>query len=72
MDHTVEGCPQLIAKWHAKITGNQNQNPNTNHNVHKIYVKPWEPNIFVLTRGGGVIGDDQGMHGVNPRVWLMT
>ena len=34
-------------------------NLNTNSNIQMIVVKPREPNVVVVTRGGSVMGVDQ-------------
>ena len=39
-NHYIEECPHIIAKWKAKVTGNQNQLPNANQNVREILTDP--------------------------------
>ena len=59
----MEQCPQLITKWQARtIVGPnlvQNPNLNLNLNVQMIAAEPRDPNIVVVTQGGGVNEGDQ-------------
>ena len=62
-DHTIEQCPQLIAKWKARTVRNpnpvQNPNLNSNQNIQMIYVEPREATIIFVIRGGATNGADQ-------------
>ena len=68
--HTIEECPQLIAKWQTKAIENPNQFLNANRNIQKILAEPWDkpPTIEVLTRGGTATGDDKGEPWHNMRI----
>ena len=62
-DHTVEQCLYLIAKWQARTVVDpkpvQNLNLNPNINIQMISVKPRQPNLVVVTRGGATTGAEQ-------------
>ena len=58
-DHTIEECPQLIAKWQNRNVGKKNPPKNPNMNIQNIYVEPREPSIVIVTRGGDATGEDQ-------------
>ena len=59
VDHTVEECPQLIAKWKAKnvpqpqpnhnTTQNQNPHPNVQKILDEIRIQP--VHVIIVTRG---------------------
>ena len=68
VDHTVEECPQLIAKWHANNLGNPIPLENPNQNIQMIYVDPREENIVVVIRGGDASVADQNAQHDQPQV----
>ena len=59
LDHTIEECPYLIAKFQERNMGNQNPPKNANPNIQNIYAEPWELNIAIITRGGAATGANQ-------------
>ena len=48
------------------------KNPNPNLNIQKISFDSMEPNIFVVTRGGSMIAEDQETHIKQLQVQPMT
>ena len=71
-DHTVEQCPQLIAKWKVQTVGNpnalQNPNLNPNQNIQMISVQSREANIVVVMREGAATGVKQDAQHGKPQV----
>jgi hypothetical protein len=54
-ERVIEDCPMLLAKLQER------QGPQQNPQVQLIYVEPHgeDPRVFVITRGGVVIGEDR-------------